>query len=715
MYQQISQCRICNNTQLVEVLDLGIQALTGVFPKTRTQAVTAGPLKLVKCTGDEDVCGLLQLQHTYDLGELYGDNYGYRSGLNASMVTHLHAKVRRILQRVTLPDNALIIDIGANDSTTLQAYPAQGCTLVGVDPTGDKFRRFYPSHIQLIPDFFSAATMQRHFGGRKATVITSFSMFYDLEQPLNFMREVAEVLDDQGIWVLEQSYMPTMLRQELLRHRLPRTSRVLRPEADQVDGGQGRLENHRRGVQRHQRRQFLAHGGQAAIAPRRVAASRANPRRGEHARAWTRRGLTRISRSASLRAEPALRTFFDEAKQFGKSICALGASTKGNVLLQYCNITEADIARVGEVNPDKFEAFTPGTLLPIVSEEEVLAMQPDYLLVLPWHFRNFLVEQQKFVGRNLIFPLPQLEFVRSTDPAHPATETQRLDPEVMRQTLWAAHLAPSLMKPVQAACSRVAVFICSSDNRRDVLDRVLPSIAKFWPDRPYPLYVGLNSLNRPLPIGTPLLAPPSQWHHECSLQLAQIAADYVIVVLDDYLIRTPVDQARLAELVEDAVTVESCLPATPAPGPIVARAAHRLAACGIETWHRADSRTPSILLRPADCHLAQAAPARDAAAIAKHLAVRASPPAGVDALCDQGSSADRLSSPCRARPLASRCPLLAGASRPRDRSWQPAGLAQIEIRGIVSRSGALGGHRTRNLLIEPLDVGIDHPMHQLLE
>lgn len=112
------------------------------------------------------------------------------------------------------------------------------------------------------------------------------------------------------------------------------------------------------------------------------------------------------------------------------------------------------------------------------------------------------------------------------------------------------------MEPVQSTCSRVAVFICSSDNRRDVLDRVLPSVAKFWPDRPYPLYVGLNSLNRPLPIGTPILAPPSQWHHECSLQLAQIAADYVIVVLDDFLIRAPVDQARLAELVEDAVTLD---------------------------------------------------------------------------------------------------------------------------------------------------------------
>ncbi|MDB6089445.1 MAG: C-methyltransferase, partial [Gammaproteobacteria bacterium] len=210
MYRQIEACRICNSKELVEVLDLGSQALTGVFPSSRTQQVTSGPLKLVKCFGKEG-CGLLQLQHSYDLGELYGDNYGYRSGLNASMVAHLREKVRKILERVTLPPEALVIDIGSNDSTTLQAYGAVGCTLVGIDPTGKKFHQYYPPHIRLIPDFFSAAAVRQNLGERKASVVTSFSMFYDLEEPLKFAREVHDVLADEGIWVFEQSYMPTML------------------------------------------------------------------------------------------------------------------------------------------------------------------------------------------------------------------------------------------------------------------------------------------------------------------------------------------------------------------------------------------------------------------------------------------------------------------------------------------------------------------------
>jgi hypothetical protein len=131
----------------------------------------------------------------------------------------------------------------------------------------------------------------------------------------------------------------------------------------------------------------------------------------------------------------ALRAFLDEAKHFGKTICALGASTKGNVLLQYCGITTADVLRVGEVNPDKFEAFTPGTLLPIVPEKEVLAMQPDYLLVLPWHFRPFFLEHPRFVGRNLIFPLPQLELVRMTNPSQLPEEASRIDLGPNRQPL----------------------------------------------------------------------------------------------------------------------------------------------------------------------------------------------------------------------------------------------------------------------------------------
>jgi NDP-4-keto-2,6-dideoxyhexose 3-C-methyltransferase len=409
MYQKIESCRICGNRELVEVLDLGTQALTGVFPKTRVQAVPAGPLKLVKCMGHKDACGLLQLQHTYALGELYGDNYGYRSGLNSSMVAHLRAKVHRILERVELHDDSLVIDIGSNDSTTLQAYPARGL-LVGVDPTGAKFRSFYPDHIELIPDFFSAAKVKPQVGGRKATVITSFSMFYDLEEPLTFMKEVHDLLDDHGIWVFEQSYMPTMLRmnsydtvchEHLEYYALKQIKwmtdkvglRIVDVEFNDVNGGSFSI------VAAKQSSRHVSSANVEQILHSEV-------QQGLDTLQPYNDFAERVSNS-----RVALRAFLDEAKRSGKLVCALGASTKGNVLLQYCDITEADVARVGEVNPDKFGCHTPGTLLPIVSEQEVLAANPDYLLVLPWHFRPFFESLPILNGRTLLFPLPNLETI----------------------------------------------------------------------------------------------------------------------------------------------------------------------------------------------------------------------------------------------------------------------------------------------------------------
>ena len=213
MYTEIKKCRICGNTDLVSILNLGNQYLTGVFPKSQTEHITSGPLELAKCRDDHNAsaCGLVQLKHSYDHNEMYGDNYGYRSGLNKSMVNHLYEKVKKIQAFIQLTREDLIIDIGSNDGTLLQAYRQDGLLLVGIDPTGKKFKKYYPEHVHLIPDFFSAESVRKNFGNRKAKVVTSIAMFYDLESPMDFAEQICEILADNGIWVFEQSYMPAML------------------------------------------------------------------------------------------------------------------------------------------------------------------------------------------------------------------------------------------------------------------------------------------------------------------------------------------------------------------------------------------------------------------------------------------------------------------------------------------------------------------------
>jgi hypothetical protein len=390
--------------------------LTGVFPRERGMKVTTGPLRLVKCMGDEDACGLLQLEHSYDLSEMYGENYGYRSGLNASMVAHLHAKVKKILANVELREGDLVVDIGSNDSTTLQAYPSSGPILVGIDPTGIKFHCHYPSHIQLIPDFFSSALLKERFPGQKAKVITSFSMFYDLEAPLAFMREIYDVLADDGVWVFEQSYMPTMLEmnsydtvchEHLEFYALRQIKwmadragfRIVDVEFNDVNGGSFSIT-------------VSKSNGDLTVVPSVQKSLDEEYEKGLDTLIPYQAFAERV-----IQTKLDLLKFIDAMRAEGKTVAALGASTKGNVLLQYCGLSTKEIESVGEVNPEKFCCYTPGSWIPIIPEQDLLTKKPDYLIVLPWHFRDFFVANKKFLGMSLVFPLPKLEVLQITSGA----------------------------------------------------------------------------------------------------------------------------------------------------------------------------------------------------------------------------------------------------------------------------------------------------------
>lgn len=410
MYSRISACRICGNTQLVPVVDLGDQYLTGVFPTRLDDSLTRGPLKLVKCHGPNG-CALLQLEHSYDLGEMYGDNYGYRSGLNKSMVHHLHGKVAHVLERVKLGSDDLVIDIGANDGTTLGAYPAN-LVRVGIDPTGRKFQKYYPEGVRLIPDFFSAALVRRELPGQQAKVITSFSMFYDLEDPIDFARQIASILAPDGIWFLEQSYMPLMLERNAFDtichehleyyglHQIVWIAdraglRVIDVELNDINGGSFSV------IVAHHDSPYCDDYGEVS---RLLEAERL---------AGLIDSLAPYQAFAQCIEESrvAIRDFLTNAKAEGKTVCGLGASTKGNVILQYCGLTADDIPLIGEVNPDKFGRVTPGSWISIADEANVLASAPDYLIVLPWHFRQSMLANPAYAGRTLLFPLPNFEAV----------------------------------------------------------------------------------------------------------------------------------------------------------------------------------------------------------------------------------------------------------------------------------------------------------------
>jgi len=414
MYKKVQACRICGNTNLEPILDLGRQMLTGIFPsKVDTKAATTGPLELVKCFGDVNgapSCGLVQLRHSYDLKEMYGLNYGYRSGLNKSMVDHLRSKVERIKSLVTLSPNDLIIDIGSNDGTTLAAYPQIGLNLVGVDPTGVKFANFYPKHIKLIPDFFSAKLIEDKIPGARAKVVTSFSMFYDLEDPVAFMRNIHRILADEGIWVFEQSYLPTMIETnsyDTVCHEHLEFYCLKQIQCMAEDVGFQIIEVEFNDI----------NGGSFSVTVRKAPiGSLCFPHVQEILQNETDLGFDTLKPFTDFamrtkESKTSLLAFLAKAKKDNKKVAALGASTKGNVLLQYCELTNKDIAYIGEVNEEKFNCYAPGTWIPIIPEKELLDLKPDYLIVLPWHFKSFFLNNPKFSSFSLVFPLPYLEVV----------------------------------------------------------------------------------------------------------------------------------------------------------------------------------------------------------------------------------------------------------------------------------------------------------------
>ncbi|MGJ0502425.1 MAG: class I SAM-dependent methyltransferase [Methylocystis sp.] len=409
MTKRITKCRVSGSTNLVSVLSLGDQALTGVFPGSRETPVTVGPLELVWCPDS----GLLQLAHSYEADEMYGENYGYRSGLNQSMVRHLTQKIAHLERFADLKPGDAVLDIGSNDATSLKAYATSGLTRIGIDPTGAKFRQYYPDDIKLAPEFFSSQAFEK-LSPKRAKIVTSIAMFYDLDDPVWFAREVAKALAPDGVWHFEQSYMPSMLRltsydtichEHIEYYSLAVIEKILDAadleildvQMNAVNGGSFAVTA---GHKSAHRKRNLAVIDWLLAQEERMGLNTPRPYRDFEERVFRHR--------------EDLRRLLRALKDDNKRILGYGASTKGNVVLQFCDIGPDLVDAIAEVNPDKFGCFTPGTHIPIVSEADARAMKPDYFLVLPWHFKDgILAREQEYLagGGKMIFPFPEIEIV----------------------------------------------------------------------------------------------------------------------------------------------------------------------------------------------------------------------------------------------------------------------------------------------------------------
>jgi NDP-4-keto-2,6-dideoxyhexose 3-C-methyltransferase len=373
-------------------------------------------LVLVRCDGADDRsgCGLVQLAHDYRGEDMYGPAYGYRSSVTQTMVRHLGAKAAALAARVRLQPGDAVLDIGCNDGTLLRGYATPGLKRFGIDPSAGQFADDFPPDARLIVDFFSAQRVRREAGSFRFKSITSIAMFYDIAQPVEFMREIAELLSDDGAWETEQAYLPLTIgrlcydavcHEHLTYYGLHQIAWLAqRAGLKLIDAGANDSNGGSFSV-------VLARAGSSLPVNRSaIEAMLAQEIRGGF---LDRAPYERFARQVS-RHRDIMRGFFRGARAAGKTVLGYGASTKGNVLLQYCGVGRDELPAILDRYPRKHGRVAPGTRIPIIAEEEGRARRPDYLLVLPWHFRDEMIQREKTfldAGGHLVFPLPRFEVV----------------------------------------------------------------------------------------------------------------------------------------------------------------------------------------------------------------------------------------------------------------------------------------------------------------
>lgn len=409
-------CRICGSAALSEVIDLGAQYLQGAFlkPDHVVPPLQRIPTGLVRCdpTRDGNACGLLQMKVTVPPETLYS-SYWYRSGTNGTMRGHL-AGIAREAVAMTGADTAVALDIGCNDGTLLRAYP-RAVRKFGVDPSD--ITEESRGEFEVVRDFFPSPALSRRLGGRRCDIVTTIAMFYDLERPLEFVRAVKSVLGPRGIWVMEMSYMPSMLAlnayDTICHEHLEYYSfavierlvgmagmKVVRAGLNDINGGSIRC--------------HVVHDDCSAYDDDTAWRVMAGLRAREAALGLDTDAPYRFFQQRVDKHRRDLGGLLKDLKRAGKSVHVYGASTKGNTILQWCGIDRTVVPFAADRNPAKFGARTIGTDIAIVSEEESRAMKPDYYLVLPWHFRaEFLAREAAMLaaGTKFIFPLPEIEIV----------------------------------------------------------------------------------------------------------------------------------------------------------------------------------------------------------------------------------------------------------------------------------------------------------------
>ena len=405
----IEKCRNCNNSKLYHLFTLGNLAFTGKFPN-KSQNIPKAILNLVMCRK----CKLIQLDRNFSKKYLYGKDYGYRTGINQTMTDHVRLVVKNVEKKIKLNAGDAVLDIASNDGTLLNSYSNQNIIKVGIDPIINKYKKYYKKIDYSFSNFFSEKIIPRELKKKKFKIISALSMFYDLPNPNTFLRDIKKILHKDGIFILEHAdlysiykhnlfdtichehleyYSSTVIFDMLKKHNLE----IFNHKFNKTNGGSSQY--------------YICHKNSNF----KINVKRINK-------------IRNLEKKAKLYSVNTFKKFYEKINKIKKKlnlkiesiikknqiIHGYGASTKGNVLLQYLNITNQSVKFIAERNPQKYNKFTPGTKIKIISEKKSRSKKPNFYLVLPWHFKNEILKREKKIrakGCKFIFPLPNLKVI----------------------------------------------------------------------------------------------------------------------------------------------------------------------------------------------------------------------------------------------------------------------------------------------------------------
>jgi hypothetical protein len=410
-FKNIVQCRICGSEDLTEVISIEEQHLSPMFVKTNKDNHLAGLLvrqTLVLCDKSKNSknCGLLQLKETVKPDLLY-KQYFYRSAVSDTMRKDLREVVDDVTSRVDLSSGDVVLDTGANDCTML-SYFDSSLSRIGVEPAENIDWGHVDDSIKIVNDYFSWEAVESTLAGRKVKAFTSCAMFYDLDDPNSFVSSVKRCLDKDGIWCIQLSYLPLMLENinfyDICNEHLEYYSlqvletlmnmnglKIVDASLNNVNGGSARV--------------FIKHIDNPSQQTDQL------------------KLLLEKELDLDLFNPQVYIDFYDKIKDLrdriknsmlseiekGELVLGLGASTKGNMLLQLFGIDNTMLPYISERNPDKVGLKTLGTDIELISEEKARELKPSCMLVLPWYFKDEIVErEQSYIqaGGKLMFPMP---------------------------------------------------------------------------------------------------------------------------------------------------------------------------------------------------------------------------------------------------------------------------------------------------------------------